>query len=98
MPNYPQTTPATMDIINRLTALPQYRQIGPGVSANGELLWQAVNQNAAGWVSKQGAAPAEGARWIDSLTFRSAADKADSCSTCGSGAAPDRRHHQQVAG
>lgn len=76
MPNYPQTTATTMDIIKRLTALPQYRQIASGGSANQELLWQAVNQNAAGWVSKQGATPIEGARWIDTLPFRSAADKA----------------------
>lgn len=75
MPNYPQSTPVTIDIISRLTALPQYRDIGPGRSANQDLLWQAVNQNAAGWVSKQGALPADGARWIDSLPFRTPTDK-----------------------
>lgn len=76
MPNNPQSTRTTMDIISRITALPHQRQIGPGGSANQNLLWQAVNQNAAGWITKQGASPADGARWIDTLPFRSANDKA----------------------
>jgi hypothetical protein len=75
LPNNPQSTRTTMDIISRLTALPQYGPIGAGRTGNQELLWQAVNQNAAGWVSKQGASPAEGARWIDSLSFRTPNDK-----------------------
>ncbi|MGV3663275.1 MAG: RNA polymerase sigma factor [Prosthecobacter sp.] len=76
MPNRPQSTRTITDIIQRLTALPQYQQIGSGQTGNQDLLWQAVNQNAAGWVSKQGARPQDGAQWIDSLPFRTPADKA----------------------
>ena len=76
MPNLPQSTRTSTDIIRRLTALPQYRQIGAGQSGNQNLLWQAVLQNAEGWVSQQGANPQDGARWIDSLPFKTPADKA----------------------
>ncbi len=75
MPSLPHTTRTSKDIIQRLAALPRYGQIGSGQMGNQDLLWQAVNQNAAGWVSKQGANPRDGAQWIDSLPFRTPDDK-----------------------
>jgi RNA polymerase sigma factor (sigma-70 family) len=69
-------TRTTVDIIGRLTDLPRYQSIGSGQSGNQALLWKAVNVIAERWVQYQGAAPQSGAQWIDSLTFRTPADKA----------------------
>lgn len=68
--------PTSVDIIGRLTDLPQYQSIGSGQSGNQDLLWKAVNTTAERWVQNQGGSPREGAQWIDSLPFRSPADKA----------------------
>lgn len=76
MPELTNTTRSTVDIIERLTDLPQYQNIGGGQSGNQDLLWKAVNRTAERWVQYQGAMPQDGARWIDSLPFRSPADKA----------------------
>lgn len=69
-------TRTTVDIIERLTNLPQYQSIGAGQSGNQALLWKAVTRTAERWVQFQGGSPREGAQWIDSLPFRSPADKA----------------------
>jgi RNA polymerase sigma factor (sigma-70 family) len=76
MPDFAGATGTTMDIVQRLTQLPQYQSIGSGKGGNQELLWQAVNKTAEGWVKRHGAKAQQGAQWIDSLTFNSAADKA----------------------
>ncbi len=78
MPDINNATHASQDIIQRLTQLPQYRTIGSGRQdhENGALLWTAVNRVAEGWVQHQGAAPEDGARWIDGLPFSTPADKA----------------------
>lgn len=76
MPQLSNSSRTSTDIIRRFTALPQYREIGSGHSGNQALLWEAVKQNAEGWVTAQGADPTEGAKWIDSLPFRTPADKA----------------------
>ena len=76
MPYSSETLPTGMDIIHRLTQLPQYSSIGSGQQGNQDLLWQAVHKTAGAWVTMYGAQAAEGAQWIDSLTFRTPADKA----------------------
>ncbi|MES2505545.1 MAG: sigma-70 family RNA polymerase sigma factor [Verrucomicrobiota bacterium] len=70
------TLPTSMDIIHRLTRLPQYSTLGSGQQGNQDLLWQAVSKTAGSWVTMYGAPAAQGAQWIDSLTFRTPADKA----------------------
>ncbi|MDZ4289252.1 MAG: sigma-70 family RNA polymerase sigma factor [Prosthecobacter sp.] len=75
-PDFSGATNTTVDIIHRLTHLPQYSTIGSGQQGNQDLLWQAINKVAAGWVTRQGAQAPQGAQWIDSLTFRTPADKA----------------------
>lgn len=77
MPDMDKSTRSSVDIIRRLTSLPQYQGVGSGQSGNQDLLWQAVNRTAKEWVQYQGALPQDGARWIDSLPFRSPADKAE---------------------
>lgn len=67
---------STMDIVGRLTKLPRYQGIGAHQSGNQDLLWKTVLTSAERWVQYQGAMPQDGARWIDSLPFRSPADKA----------------------
>ncbi|GEP40999.1 RNA polymerase sigma factor [Brevifollis gellanilyticus] len=76
MPELTNTTHTSMEIIERLTNLPQYQSIGAGQSGNQALLWKAVTRTAERWVQYQGGLPQDGARWIDSLPFRSPADKA----------------------
>lgn len=77
MPDINNATHATLDIIHRLTQLPQFRTIGSGLHdhENNALLWTAVNRAAEGWMQHQGARPEDGARWIDGLPFKSPADK-----------------------
>jgi hypothetical protein len=75
-PDFSGATKITTDIIQRLTQLPQYSTIGAGQEGNQDLLWQAINSIAAGWVTRQGAQAPQGAQWIDSLPFRTPADKA----------------------
>jgi len=67
---------STMDIVGRLTKLPRYQGIGAHQSGNQDLLWKTVLTSAERWVQYQGGMPQDGARWIDSLPFRSPADKA----------------------
>jgi hypothetical protein len=76
MPGSSGAVGTTTDIIHRLTQLPQYSTIGAGQQGNQDLLWQAVRRTAAGWISLYGAKAPQGAVWIDSLSFRSPADKA----------------------
>lgn len=70
------TLHTSMDIIQRLTRLPQYSTLGSGQQGPQDLLWQAVSKTASNWVTMYGAQAAQGAQWIDSLTFRTPADKA----------------------
>jgi hypothetical protein len=70
------TLPTTQDIIHRLTQLPQYSTLGSGQQGNQDLLWQAVTKTVANWITMYGAQPPQGAQWIDSLPFRTPADKA----------------------
>jgi RNA polymerase sigma factor (sigma-70 family) len=74
-PDFSGATKTSVDIVQRFTRLPQYSTIGAGHSGNQDLLWQTVNKIADGWVVRQGAAPIDGARWIDSLPFRTAEDR-----------------------
>ncbi len=67
---------AATEIVHRLMQLPQLSSIGSGQKGNQELLWKAVNQLAADWVVSHGGSPQKAAQWIDSLTFRTPADKA----------------------
>lgn len=76
MPELTKTNRSSADIIKRLIGLPQYQGIAAGQGGNQALLWQAVNRTAERWVQYQGGMPQDGARWIDSLPFRSPADKA----------------------
>jgi hypothetical protein len=76
MPELTKTNRSSADIIKRLIGLPQYQGIAAGLGGNQALLWQAVNRTAERWVQYQGGMPQDGARWIDSLPFRSPADKA----------------------
>lgn len=76
MPNLSNSTRTTMDIVSRLTRLPQYQTIGSGRGGNEGLLWKAVNDAVEHWVKRVGAKPEEGARWIDSLPFATPSDKA----------------------
>jgi RNA polymerase sigma-70 factor (ECF subfamily) len=76
MPYSSETLPTGMDIIQRLTQLPQYRTLGSGQEGNQDLLWQAVNQTAGAWVTMYGAQAVQGAQWIDNLSFRTPGDKA----------------------
>ena len=69
-------TDTSTDIVHRLTQLPQHSSIGSGQQGNQELLWKAVNQLAADWVTTHGGSPQKASQWIDSLTFRTPADRA----------------------
>lgn len=69
-------TDTSTDIVFRLMQLPQLSSIGSGQKGNQELLWKAVNQLVTDWVVTHRGSPQKAAQWIDSLTFRTSADKA----------------------
>jgi hypothetical protein len=69
-------TDTSTDIVFRLMQLPQLSSIGSGQKGNQELLWKAVNQLVTDWVVTHRGSPQKAAQWIDSLTFRTPADKA----------------------